>query len=377
MRRILICVLVLTLLLACAAGCSKKETEPPATTMTVSKPMVVETITPEPETEPEIVTPAEPVEANPRSDMINPFTGETVEESIIGQRPFFVMVNNIILAQPQVGISKADMIWELMEEGGITRMMAFFTDLEHVETVGSIRSARYYNVNITQAYDAIIVHAGGSDEALAYIEWDHINNVNALVNEGTEAFYRDGNRQSYGVEHSLFGRGAQIVELAEGMGYPQEHDEYFDGTYGLSFSENAADQCTGDASKINITYAGGKTTNFTYDAEKGMYSAEQFGNTYADNGEEVVYFTNVLILNAETRLEEDGLHLEIDLEEGGSDGFFCCGGKYLPIKWVRDGYEDVFHFYTMDDEPLELGVGKTFVAVQQTGSYQGTTEFIA
>ncbi len=105
-----------------------------------------------------------------------------------------------------------------------------------------------------------------------------------------------------------------------------------------------------------------------------MYTAEQYGSTYTDNGEETVYFKNVLILNADTSLQEDGLHLTIEME-GIGNGYFCCNGVYTPIQWLREDSDDCFHFSTMDGQPLSLGVGKTFVAVQQVGSYSGTTEF--
>ena len=374
MRRLLICILALSLLLACGAGCRKTEPETPAPTVTLSKPMVVETITPEPAVE---ETPVPAVEANPRSDMINPFTGEAVQESIIGKRPFFVMVNNIILAQPQVGISQADMIWELMEEGGITRMMAFFTDLEHVETVGSIRSARYYNVNITQGYDAIIVHAGGSGEALDYIAWgiDDIDDNGNTASDGA-SFFRDPSRQSHGWEHSLFAHGAGLVELAREKGYRDTHPDGYDSYYGLQFSDAADNQCSAPANHVLITYAGGKTTSFTYDEASGTYTGMQYGSEYKDNNETTLHFKNVLVLNADTKLQEDGLHLTIDLIGQGT-GFFCCGGKYTPIYWQRTSDNEAFHFFNTNWEPLSLGVGKTFVSVQQVGSYAGTTEFTA
>lgn len=379
MRRILVLLLSAAILLIGAAGCAAAAQSPDPTPVTVSKDFYAETPQPTPEpvvTEApveEVVEAVETVQETTAVNLaVNPLTGEPAEEGAANRRPYAVMINNISVAQPQVGISKADMIWELMDEGGITRCMALFTDISAAEAIGSIRSARWYNVSVAQAFDAIFVHAGGSDEAMGYIAADGINNINALIHEGTSAFYRDGSRQSHGVEHSLFGRGGEIVQLAGNLGYAAEHPADFDGTYGFRFSENAADQCGDAASHILLTYAGGKTMGFTYDPELDMYSAEQFGSVYADNGQETVYFRNVLVLNANTWLQSDGLHLTIDLESG-SDGYFCCGGKYIPIKWTRNGYEDCFHFFTADGTPLSLGVGRTFVAVQQTGSYTGTT----
>ena len=70
---------------------------------------------------------------------------------------------------PHVGTSQSDMIMELMDEGGITRMMVFFADPENVPVIGSIRSARAYNVETALGYDAFLVHCGNSDEAIGLI----------------------------------------------------------------------------------------------------------------------------------------------------------------------------------------------------------------
>lgn len=374
MRRIIISLLAAALLLACVPGCSRTVEEPEPTAV-VSQPMIVEEETPAP-VETEAPTPTPEPTPEPLSDLINPLTGEPVEEEILQNRPFIVMVNNIIVAQPQEGISKADMIYELMEEGGITRMMAFFTDIDAAEKIGSIRSARIYNVSVVNAYDGIFVHAGGSDEALTWIDTHEFTNINALVHEGGSAFYRDGSRQSHGVEHSLFGVGAGIHALAEELGSRMEHKEDYDNRFGLSFSATAEEQCTGDANYINVRYAGGKTTNFTYHEDTGLYTAEQFGSVYADDGKIPVEFKNVLVINADTSLQGDGLHLSITLSGTSGNGYFACGGKYVPIQWSRKNQADNFHYTTMDGEPLSLGIGKTFVAVQQIGGYAGETEFL-
>lgn len=377
MKRAVLFAAMAFLLVGCLCGCSKEaeESEPEPTAAAEQTPQAVsETITP---VETDTPTPAPTEEPEEVVEDINPLTGEPAEENMLARRPFLVMINNISVAQPQVGVSQADMIWELMDEGGITRCMAFFTDMGNVPKVGSIRSARWYNVSVTQAFDGIFVHAGGSDEALGYIDVDGIDDVDFVRGRYSgSTFYRDPDRQAHGIEHSLFAAGADLVQSAVDMGYPLEHTEGFDGTFGLQFSEDAAAQCTDEASSIHIAYAGGKTTDFTYDPETELYTAEQYGSTYTDNGEEPVLFRNVLILHADTSLQSDGLHLSIVLE-GSNDGYFCCGGKYIPIVWERDGYTDSFHFYTEDGKPLSLGVGKTFVAVQQTGGYTGQTDFYA
>ena len=88
---------------------------------------------PEPEPEPEPVLP-----------YTNPLTGEGSAVDLAGARPVAIMLNNLKKALPQLGVSQADLIYELPAEGGITRMMAVFQSVEGVGDLGSVRSARDY-----------------------------------------------------------------------------------------------------------------------------------------------------------------------------------------------------------------------------------------
>ena len=91
------------------------------------------------------------------------------------------MFNNLKKALPQIGVGRADVIYEIVAEGGITRMMGVFQDLEGVGELGSVRSARDYYVNLALGHDAIYIHAGGSPQAYeAFNSWGvtHIDFVN-------------------------------------------------------------------------------------------------------------------------------------------------------------------------------------------------------
>ena len=344
--------------------------ESPAEPTPTPEPTATPAPTPEPTVEP--FTTPEPAALKAG---INPLTGAPAGKDYSLRRPYAVMINNIAVAQPQVGVAGADMIWELMDEGGITRMEALYMDPADIPSIGSIRSARIYNVSVARAYDAILVHAGGSDEALSAIDAFGVSDICSVRGRyAAGTFYRDKSRQTYGVEHSLFAVGKGIVRSAESLGCSATHPDGYATLYGMTFSETAQTQCTLPAETVAVTYAGGKTTDFIYDSDVGLYAVAQFGDVYADGGETPVLFRNVLILKAWTALQEDGLHLSIRLV-GSGDGYFCCGGAYTPIRWYRADEDEPFFFTTETGEPLALGTGRTFVAVQQIGGYTGTTAF--
>ena len=326
---------------------------------------------PEPEPEPE----PEPKEEEYKMGMINPLTGEPTETDITNKRPVSAMLNNISVAMPQVGVSKADMLIELMDEGGITRIQGLFMDVENIEKLGSIRSARAYNVTTALGYDSVLVHAGGSGEAKSMIVdmgLDDVDSVSGRMSAGS--FFRDPYRQSYGIEHSLFAVGHYVNQTFVDRKYRTEHKENYDKSFGLRFSDKAVEQCKLDAKNITVTYAGYKQSIFNYDEESKAYTMSQYGSVYSDDGNEIPKFKNVLVIYAPTYLQGDGIHLTIDLNKGG-DGYFFTEGKGVEIKWHKDGDYGPYIYELKDGTRLNLNIGKSFVCVNQSGSYTGSVAF--
>ena len=171
----LIAVLLLLCLLLCA--CGKSETpaattlpETQATTLPGStaspETTVPETTVPPTTTVPETTVPPTTV---PEPQYVNPLNGEKIYEPYT-LRPVVVMLNNVKKAQPQHGVTDADILFEMPSEGGSTRCMGVFSDITDIPRVGSIRSARLYFVQVMQGFNGLYVHAGGSAEATDYMK---------------------------------------------------------------------------------------------------------------------------------------------------------------------------------------------------------------
>lgn len=353
MKKIVCLILALVLLLA-ASACG--ETASPVVS---SAPTA--TPTAEATASPTAVPAASPTAT--AAPYTNPLSGEPMDTDISAQRPWAIMINNLDKALPQCGVSQAEIIYEVPAEGGVTRMMAIFTDISDVEKIGSLRSIRPYYADIGLSYDAIVVHAGGSEESyseLSSYKVDHLDGVLGSYAEGT--FYRDPSRMTYGLEHSMFAKGAKLVEAAKKEGFSAQH-EGGSYDYKLTFSETAADQCAEKAEYVKITFNGYKSTSFTYDASTGLYTAYEYGVNYTDdNTKQNMTFKNLLVLTASISVVDDVGRLSVKLTGGGS-GYFICGGKYTQITWQRDSNTEAFSYFTQDGKPLNLGVGTTYIGI--------------
>lgn len=320
--------------------------------------------TPTPVPTPVTVTPVPEPTSTPYEGPINPLTGEPMDEKYIDDRPVAVMLNNLKQAMPQLGNSQADIIYEVLAEGGITRMLAVYQSVDGIGTIGSVRSARTYYLELALGHDAIYLHAGGSPDSYKKIKsW----NVTAFdcVNgpyEGT-LFWRDKNRiKNNGSVHSVVTSGETILDLFPTYNIRLEHDNDF--IYEMKFSEDGTPEGGEQALRITVPYSYYKTGVFSYDSETGKYLVEEYDSAYIDgNSGEQVSVTNVLVLETECNIisGDDAGRITVDLTQG--EGWYACGGKIIPIQWKKDGVNDQLLYFNQTGEPLTLGVGTSYVNI--------------
>lgn len=309
---------------------------------------------------------------HPLPEELNPLTGEPLAEAWRGKRPVAVMLNNLHLAMPQQGNSQADIIYECMAEGGITRMMGIYTDLDGLDTIGSIRSARPYYLELALGHDAIFVHCGGSEEAYADIPaWgvDNLDGVRGpyLSASGTHnnLMWRDPERRAaMSLEHTVVTDGEALTTYIPAT-MRRDLAEGFDA--GLTFVDDGTPAEGETANSVVFDYSNYKTARFTYDADSGKYLVGQYNGPYIDgNTGEQIAMTNVLILKTPCRATGDSLgHVNVDVV-GEGDGYFACGGKLVSIHWSKASRNEPLRYTLADGTALALGRGKSYIAFAPT-----------
>ena len=345
MKRMFALILAVSLLL-CACGSKPAETTaPPETTV---PPTTVPVTTAPPET----TVPPTTVATEPPPVDTNPLTGEALE-AVNDSRPVAIMINNLSKAVPQCGISQADILYEIVAEGSVTRFMAIFSDLSKVGVIGPVRSVRPYFYRVAQHYGAILSSAGGSDEAIDLIKKAGYNYLNGIAGAGN-AFYRDQwRRENRGFEHSLMTTGEKLMKAAEKAGIKTTME---DRDYGFHFT--AEPMTAGeDASELTIWfYKNGKKTTMRYDAETGLYAMSQHGAASVDgNDDSPICFRNVVVLEANTKVKDKKGHLEVQTTGTGT-GYYARDGKLVEIKWSRESNSADFVYTDAQGNAISFGV---------------------
>lgn len=367
MKRIFVLLLTLCMLLCACNADTNPATEPTeaSTVETTETPTSEPTTVPtEPPTEPPVL-------------YRHPLTGEPLDALWTG-RATAVAVNNIKACLPQHGIGDADILYEVETEGGITRCLAVFSDFSEVGKLGPIRSTRTYFNNLSLAYDAPLIHCGGSARALnAWFDdtgstiknWNHINQQN-----NGSYFYRDQDRRNagYAYEHTLFTTGEDMMIALGDKKYNTANENGTD--YTLTFAD--VPEFTGEtANTVVVKFRGNKTTTMTYQADTGLYEASQYNEPWIDaNTDVTLSFRNVLVLYTKQWFISDGTYNRSYYDLVGSGkGVFACDGKLVPIKWSRENLRSPFVYTLEDGTPLTLGVGTSYIGVvsnNRTVEYQ-------
>lgn len=357
---VLIAVIVAIILLSSA----KKNDVPAPDTGAQSETVSRETASPETD------DPSEP-------DIINPLTGLAAEKDYTGRRPVAIMINNIKESLPQEGICSFDIMYECLAEGGITRMLGVVSDWENLPKVGSVRSSRDYYIDFAQDFDAIYVHAGGSEIAYSNIASRGINNLDGVRGKGTQygPFFRDPQRlATMSSEHTMMAVGEGIAAAIEGLGYRTDIRDGFDSP--LDFVAWDSTFTPDDkATHVMVPFSGYQHVDYVYDENSGNYLRYQhYGNKHMDNSTgEQLSFENVFVLFCGTYQVDDYGRLGVTTTGDGT-GFYATKGAYMPIKWKKDSRDGSVSFYDTKGNALKINRGKTMINVC-TKSIEGSVVF--
>lgn len=283
-----------------------------------------------------------------------PLTGLPVEEELT--RPAVVIkIDNHPNARPQWGINNADIVYEEVVEGNITRFAAVFHSVD-ASPVGPVRSARTSDFDLlTDKNTPLFANSGGNPTVLSMLRSvDAVNvNVNALPN----LYYRERSRRA---PHNLMTSTADLISAkgSDGGTPPPMFQYRLDGE---SLPESAV-----EISGVDIAY-GGHNVSYDWDPELGGWARTQNGTPHTDvDGVRVAPPNVVVQIISYGRSPADASSPEAILI-GEGDAMILTDGHLIEARWSRPTKSDVAQFTTLDGQPVELTPGRTWVALPRVG----------
>ncbi|AWE08838.1 DUF3048 domain-containing protein [Lysinibacillus sp. 2017] len=283
---------------------------------------------------------------------VAPFTGEHIAEEVT-MRPVLVTINNHPQARPQSGLAGADVVYEMLAEGDVTRFLALYQS-ELPETIGPIRSARDYFIDIAKGLDAFYIAHGYSPEAKSMLDKKVVDHMNGMQYDGTY-FKRSSERKA---PHNSYTTGENVLAGAEKVGTSLLYQK----KVSYPFYDDADSVKIGiQANEVAITYSnsGSYNSHYVYDAQTNRYtrfSANVQTEDYVTK--QPIELANILFFEMPHRIIDSEGRRDITIT-GGGNAYVFQAGTMREVKWKNaDG---LLIAVEEDGSEVKLVPGKTWI----------------
>lgn len=295
----------------------------------------------------------EPIVEEPPLAYKAPLTGLPTEEPVT-RRPLAVMINNAPAARPQSGLGQADMVYEVLAEGGVTRLIAIYQSGDETTRIGPVRSIRPYMIDLGESHHGVLVHAGASNDAFAILQQQRKEDLDEITNAGAY-FWRDKSRKA---PHNLYTNIEKLLEGAAKRNFATEDEDV--PTYPFRDEEDPGEGTPVQQVEVKFQLNNYRVT-YEYDSEAKLYkrSINDAPHNDLDTGSQLTA-ANVVIMGADHKVLDEIGRLSVNLEMGGEAVVFQRG-QMIRGQWIRKS-GDIIRF-VKDNVEIPFYPGITYVNV--------------
>ena len=274
------------------------------------------------------------------------------------ERPVAIMIDNHKGAWPQAGLNDAYIVYEIIVEGGETRLMPVFKGKD-LDKIGPVRSARHYFLDYAMENDAIYVHFGSSPQALSDIATYKVNNING-ISESESNFWRVKDKKA---PHNVVTNTKKIFEMASSKKYRTTSN----ASSLLNYQEKEVELNDGMvANEIQIPYSTSNVVSYKYNEQTKRYERYSKGNKQVDwSTKEVISTKNIIITFAENYtlndVENKGRQGLKNI--GDKKGYYITNGKVIEIVCSKPSRTEKTVYKDLQENKINVNDGNTFIHI--------------
>ncbi|MEX2552397.1 MAG: DUF3048 domain-containing protein [Actinomycetota bacterium] len=303
---------------------------------------------------PGVAPPAPIAAAAPPPAIVCPLTGVDAGATDLTRPVHAVKIDNHPRARPQVGMPQADVVYEELVEGGLTRFLAVF-HCANAPRLGPIRSARLVDPDLLVLYSPVLFgYSGAAPPVLAKVR--STDGVINLVHGGNGAAYQRSGARS--APHNLYTSSDALLArpAAQGVKGPPRTGYIFDP--GLLAGPQGP---TG--SGVDLSYSRGSSASYSYDAASKKYLRSQGGGPHNDESGAQLSATNVLVFKVPVQLVGGSPHIGVT---GEGEATVLRGGQAVQGRWRRPSLGDQFTLVDASGQPINLAPGNIWINLVPT-----------
>lgn len=302
-------------------------------------------------------------------------------------RPLGIMIENHQDSRPQSGLAFADVVYEAIAEGGITRVLAVYY-CQDAGIIGPIRSARTYFLDFISEYSdyPLYAHVGGANtdgpaDALGQIEnygWAVYNDLNQF-SIGYPAFWRDQNRlgRDVATEHTMYSTTSKLWAVGEKRGLTginKDGDKWDTAFVKYGFKDDLQPAERPNNQTIHIEFWDKEVyfVDWEYDKQNNIYLRKNGGEAHIDrNTKKQLQAKNVIVLFMTERNANDGYDGNAHLlygTTGQGKALIFLDGKQIKGTWKKTGRTQRTIIYDGSGEEIKFNRGKLWFEILPTDS---------
>lgn len=319
------------------------------------------------------------VPPSPQPPPLCPLTGEEAAEGFDVDSPALaVKIDNAAPARPQAGLQEADIVYEELAEGGITRFLAVFHCSGQVE-VGPVRSARLVDADILREYQPVLFAYSGANSQVRSKVASTGGIVDLPHGRYGKVYRRKKGRPG---PHDLFTTVGELRALSDAGGPPHTGLTFAPANPPEAPPEGSAGSGAGPAGPagdaagspseetaragavVSFTFAGSQPTRYVFEESSGDYLRFHGEVPHLVDGGRQLRVTNVVVIKVRVRRGEirdaaGNLSPEITVV-GSGEAWVFTRGSVAPLRWTRDSLSDRMTL-TNGAGRVQLSPGNTWI----------------
>lgn len=297
---------------------------------------------------------------------INPLTGLPAEDpELLDRRPLLIRISNFppFVREYQRGLNDAEVVWEYLLAGGVTRFSAVFYEKD-LPQVGPIRSGRLPDFELTRMYRSLYAYSGFSQGVTEILLNDPLMVERAVGGSGPCPPLCRYPQDGLALEHTLFG---DTLALRTEHALARGADLSPEPVYGMAFDE--ATPAGGVPLESVLVRYREMDVRWVWDADAQAWMRFTDGEAHNDREQErQVQAVNVVIVEAEHTEQPfvrdqywgpANFEFSVNFIDSGRI-FFLRDGRYYEGEWRRETRDDPLTFFDLEGNVLPFHPGNTF-----------------
>ena len=303
-----------------------------------------------------------PTFTTPPPTAIAPLRGTTVPAGSLDHASIAAKIDNLPVARPQVGLESADLVFQELVEGGLTRYVAVWQSAIPV-LLGPVRSIRPMDPDIVSPLGGIICYSGGQQRFVDLMRKTSVFNAIHGQADTASTFFRTPTKVA---PHNVLVRAQEL--LAEHSRIPAPAQQF---EYSLTMASSTGVKDGTPTAVVNYSFSGISTGSWTWDAARSVFLRSQGAGPDLDSAGVQLSATNVVVIRVAVTDDEGVPKTNLI---GSGEAWISSGGGTVHATWSKSSATDPIHLVDGAGAAVRLVAGNTWIELVPTA---GSVSFVA